>query len=236
MRSNKNRLSTSGPRFPPASAIMMKLDVSPRTAIAGWLFLTWMNLFLVALPASAMTTKILLIGDSLSAGYGLEGPGWVELVNQQFARGGHGIHIVNDSISGDTTAGGLARIADGILRTAPDWVLIELGGNDGLRGIRPRVIEDHLRQMVEIAASRGVRAMLLGIRIPPNYGEAYTTRFERAYENVSADTGVPLLPFFIGELALDPEYMQPDMIHPNDAAQSLIRDRVAPFLLSALGG
>ncbi len=215
---------------------MMKPDVSSRTAIAGWLFLAWLSLFLVALPASAMTTKILLIGDSLSAGYGLEGPGWVELANRQFARQGHDIHIVNDSISGDTTAGGLARIADGILRTAPDWALIELGGNDGLRGIDPRVIEDNLRQMVEVAVSRGVRVMLLGMRIPPNYGADYTARFERVYENVSADTGVPLLPFFIGELALDPEYMQPDRIHPNDAAQPLIRDRVTPFLLSALGG
>jgi len=217
--------------------VVMNPDMSSRTAIAGWLFLVWLNLLLVAWPvsATAMTTKILLVGDSLSSGYGLAGPGWVELANQQFAREGHDIHIVNDSITGDTTAGGLARLADGILRTAPDWVLIELGGNDGLRGIRPQVMEDNLRQMVEIATSRGIRAMLLGMRIPPNYGAAYTTQFERVYENVSADTGAPLLPFFIGELALDAEYMQPDMIHPNDAAQPLIRDRVAPFLLSALG-
>ncbi len=211
-------------------------NVSSRTAIAGWLLLTWLSLLLAwPVSATAMTTKILLVGDSLSSGYGLAGPGWVELTNRQFAREGRDIHIVNDSITGDTTAGGLARLADGILRNAPDWVLIELGGNDGLRGIRPPVIEDNLRQMVEIVTSRGVRAMLLGMRIPPNYGATYTAGFERVYENVSADTGAPLLPFFIGELALDAEYMQPDMIHPNDAAQPLIRDRVVPFLLSALG-
>lgn len=182
-----------------------------------------------------MATKILLLGDSLSSGYGLTGPGWAELVNRQFASQGRDVHIVNDSISGDTTAGGLARIADGILRTSPDWVLIELGGNDGLRGIAPRVIEDNLRRMVEVAVSHDARVMLLGMLIPPNYGVDYTTRFARVYENVSVQTGAPLLPFFTGRLALDTYYMQPDMVHPNDAAQALIRDRVAPFLLSNLG-
>ncbi len=197
-------------------------------------FAALLSLFLLASPAPAMATKILLLGDSLSSGYGLAGPGWAELVNRQFAREGRDIHIVNDSISGDTTAGGLARIADGILRTDPSWVLIELGGNDGLRGIAPRVIEDNLRRMIEVAVSHGVRAMLLGMLIPPNYGADYTTRFAQVYENLSVQTGTPLLAFFTGRLVLDPHYMQPDMVHPNDAAQALIRDRVAPFLLSAL--
>ena len=194
----------------------------------------WIVLVLLCLPVPAAATTILLLGDSLSAGYGLNGDGWVEMANRRFAEEGAGIRIVNDSISGDTTAGGLARIEDGIGRTEPDWVMIELGGNDGLRGVRPSVIEDNLRRMVEISESRGIRAMLLGIRIPPNYGKMYTERFAQVFENVSADKGVPLLPFFIGELALDPGFMQPDMIHPNDAAQPLIRDRVVAFLVSVL--
>ena len=194
----------------------------------------WVVLVLLSLPVPAAATTVLLLGDSLSSGYGLDGAGWVEMANRRLAEEGAGIRIVNDSISGDTTAGGLARIEDGIGRTDPDWVLIELGGNDGLRGVRPSVIEDNLRRMVEISESRGIRAMLLGIRIPPNYGKTYTERFAQVFENVSADKGVPLLPFFIGELALDPGYMQPDMIHPNDAAQPLIRDRVVAFLVSVL--
>ncbi len=194
----------------------------------------WVVLLLLSLPVPAVATTVLLLGDSLSSGYGLERTGWVEMANRRFAEEGAGIRIVNDSISGDTTAGGLARIEDGIGRTDPDWVMIELGGNDGLRGVRPSVIEHNLRRMVEIAESRGIRAILLGILIPPNYGRAYTERFEQVFENVSSDKGIPLLPFFIGELALDPGYMQPDMIHPNDAAQPLIRDRVMEFLMSVL--
>ena len=189
---------------------------------------------MLSLPLPAAATTILLLGDSLSSGYGLQGAGWVEMANRRFTEEGAGIRIVNDSISGDTTAGGLARIEDGIGRIDPDWVVIGLGGNDGLRGVRPSVIENNLRRMVEMSQSRGIRAILLGIRIPPNYGRTYTERFEQVFENVSSDMGVPLLPFFIGELALDPGYMQPDMIHPNDAAQPLIRDRVVGFLMSVL--
>lgn len=215
-----------------ARAPAMKRPVFPTRAAR--LLSAWVVLVLLSLPVPVAATTVLLLGDSLSSGYGLDGAGWVEMANRQLAEKGAGIRIVNDSISGDTTAGGLARIEDGIGRTDPDWVMIELGGNDGLRGVRPSVIEDNLRRMVEISESRGIRAMLLGIRIPPNYGKIYTERFAQVFENVSADKGIPLLPFFIGELALDPGYMQPDMIHPNDAAQPLIRDRVVAFLVSVL--
>ncbi len=183
-----------------------------------------------------MATKILLVGDSLSSGYGLEGAGWVELSNRQFVENDLDIQIINDSISGDTTAGGLARIVDGIDRIEPDWVVIGLGGNDGLRGVAPKVVEENLRRMIDITRSHGAEPMLLGIRVPPNYGRAYSEQFEQVFVNVSADTGTPLLPFFIGPLALDLAYMQWDNIHPNDAAQPLIRDRVVPFLLAVLSG
>jgi acyl-CoA thioesterase-1 len=188
------------------------------------------------LPLSAMAnTTILLIGDSLSSGYGLQGPVWVEQVNQVLASQGHAIRIINDSISGDTTAGGVARIKDGIDRVNPDWIIIELGGNDGLRGIPPKTIEQNLNKMVQIASANGVETMLLGIRIPPNYGRAYTEQFERTFVSVSESTGSPLLPFFIGEIGGNPELNQEDMIHPNDQAQPIIRDRVVPFIKSVLG-
>lgn len=180
-------------------------------------------------------TTILLIGDSLSSGYGLQGPVWVEQINHALATQGHAVKIVNDSISGDTTAGGVARIKDGIDRVQPDWIIIELGGNDGLRGIPPRTIEQNLNKMVQIASANGVGTMMLGIRIPPNYGRAYTEQFEQTFVSVSEETGTPLLPFFIGEIGGNPELNQADMIHPNDQAQPIIRDNVLPFIKSVLG-
>lgn len=200
-----------------------------RTVLMGGLI--WCGLIL---PAAANTT-ILLIGDSLSSGYGLQGPVWVEQANQVLANQGHAVTIINDSISGDTTAGGVARIKDGIDRIQPDWIIIELGGNDGLRGIPPGTIEDNLMKMVNIADANGVQTMLLGIRIPPNYGKSYTELFEQTFKSVSATTGSPLLPFFIGEIGGDPQLNQADMIHPNDQAQPIIRDRVLPFIKSVLG-
>jgi len=195
-----------------------------------------MLLLAVTSPLSAASgTTLLLIGDSLSSGYGLQGPGWVAQINQSLAEQGHDVTIINDSISGDTTAGGVARIRDGLARTNPDWVIVELGGNDGLRGLSPKEIESNLNKMIAIANEHDVRTMLLGIKIPPNYGKAYTERFDAAFENVSIATDSPLLPFFIGEVGGDPSLNQADMIHPNDRAQPLIRDRVLPFIKSVLG-
>ena len=134
---------------------------------------------LSALPDQEI--RILVIGDSLSSGYGLQGSGWVELLNSELMKAGKRITLVNDSISGDTTAGGVARISNSIERTKPDWVMIELGGNDGLRGLPPKVIEENLMHMVEIAERAGTKAMLLGIRIPPNYGRSYTEKFEQVF-------------------------------------------------------
>jgi len=202
------------------------------TAVCG--LVLWGMLFQVPATGSTSTT-ILLIGDSLSSGYGLSGPGWVDLVNAALTEQGHDVKIVNDSISGDTTAGGAARIQDGIDRVKPDWVLIELGGNDGLRGLPPREIRRNLSRMVEIAQQNQAKTMLLGIRIPPNYGRTYTEKFEQIFENISEETASPLLPFFIGPVGGDTNLNQADMIHPNDAAQPVIRDRVLPFISSVLG-
>jgi len=199
-------------------------------------FLLLLALLLVALPMSTHgATRILLIGDSLSSGYGLSGPGWVEQTNRSLAAQGHDVEIINDSISGDTTAGGVARIEDSIKRTNPDWVMIELGGNDGLRGLSPKVIEGNLQKMVDIAASYDVKAMLLGIRMPPNYGKTYTDLFENTFATVAKNNGLPLLPFFIGRVGGDPALNQADRIHPNDQAQTIIRDRVLPFVVETLG-
>ena len=202
----------------------------------GYKFLLWLAAFVLLQPLTTHgSTRILLIGDSLSSGYGLSGKGWVEQTNEALASLGHDVEIINDSISGDTTAGGAARIEDSIKRTNPDWVMIELGGNDGLRGLSPKVIETNLQKMVDTAAKYGVKPMLLGIRMPPNYGKTYTDLFENTFVNVAKENDAPLLPFFIGRVGGDPALNQPDRIHPNDQAQPIIRDRVLPFITDALG-
>lgn len=193
------------------------------------------GLLLLTPMVSLATTKVLLLGDSLSSGYGLSSPGWVAQANQALAAQGHDVEIINDSISGDTTAGGVARINDSIKRTAPDWVMIELGGNDGLRGLPPKVIESNLQKMVDIATENGARTMLLGILMPPNYGKTYTDLFARTFVNIAEQNDAPLLPFFIGEVGGNPALTQVDRIHPNDEAQPIIRDRVVPFVIEALG-
>ena len=190
------------------------------------------GIFYPMLACSADVPKILLIGDSLSSAYGIAGPGWVEQLNQaQIAN----VTIINDSISGDTTAGGVSRIRDGIERHAPDWVMIALGGNDGLRGLPPKLIQQNLHKMVDIAAEFDIPAMILGIRIPPNYGKHYTDQFEQTFLSVADATNSPLLSYFIGRVGGDPALNLPDGVHPNDAAQPIIRKRVWAFISSVIG-
>lgn len=197
-----------------------------------------LGLILVLLMQSSYAlaaTRVLVIGDSLSAGYGLNGPGWVELAGQQLATENHDVVLLNDSISGDTTAGGVARIKDDIDRLSPDWIVIELGGNDGLRGVSPKEIIANLQKMINIASADNVQVMLLGILIPPNYGKVYTEAFANTFVTVAERNNVPLLPFFIGEVGSNPALFQEDGIHPNDQAQPVIRDNVVPFLKKHLG-
>ena len=193
--------------------------------VIGVIFLTLIG-FSSASQANTVT-KILLIGDSLSSAYGIAGPGWVEQLNDQ-EQGK--ITIINDSISGDTTAGGVARIRDGIDRHQPDWVMIALGGNDGLRALPPTLIKDNLRQMVDIAKEYAIPAMILGIRMPPNYGKNYTEQFENTFVAVAEESGSHLLPYFIGRVGGDPSLNLSDGVHPNDEAQPIIRDRVLNFI------
>lgn len=220
--------------------ISSELEMKPGEYLTGLRRLAAVTIFWLvagwsATATSADNVRLLLIGDSLSSGYGLSGPGWVELLNQQADKLGLGFEIVNDSISGDTTAGGVARIADGIERVQPDWVIVELGGNDGLRGTNPATIESNLQKMVDIALDSDVNPLLLGIRIPPNYGRTYTSLFEQTFVKVAESTNIPLLPYFIGEVGGDPALNQSDMIHPNEQAQPIIRDRVLAFLREVLG-
>ncbi|MGR3914309.1 MAG: arylesterase [Gammaproteobacteria bacterium] len=171
--------------------------------------------------------KLLIVGDSLSSGYGLPaGKGWVNLLAKRL----RDVDIVNDSISGDTTAGGAARLPAALRRARPDWVIIELGGNDGLRGGSLAAMKNNLRGMVDAVRAHGAKPVLFGMKLPPNYGLQYTRDFAQVYAQVAAESGAPLLPFFLRGLEDAPHLFQRDRIHPNAAAQPLIERNVREFL------
>ena len=184
------------------------------------------------------STSILLLGDSLSASLGMkESEGWVSLLNNQLTQK-HGdkkpYSIINASISGETTAGGLARLGGILTKNKYDYLLIELGGNDGLRGFPPKLIKNNLLQIITLAKQQNVHVILMDIRIPPNYGKRYNQLFNNVFKQASADSDIPLMPFFMEQIAVKPEFMQADGIHPNKAAQSTIVKFVHQQLIQTL--
>lgn len=167
--------------------------------------------------------SILLLGDSLSAAFGMkEEQGWVYLLNQQFTEQNSPYHIINASISGETTAGGLARLPKLLANNSADYLMVELGGNDGLRGFPPALIKKNLSEIIQQAKSQQVKVILVEIKIPPNYGPRYTELFINNYHQLASEESVPLIPFFLNEIATDTTLMQNDGIHPNVKAQPLI--------------
>ena len=174
---------------------------------------------------------LLVVGDSLSAGYGIpQGKEWVHLLQQTLEQPQHSVRVVNASISGDTTSGGLARLKPLLERENPDWVLIELGGNDGLRGMSLRAMEGNLQAMVDMVKEQGATPLLAGIKIPPNYGNKYRSRFEQIFVSVSERNDVPLLPFLLDGVGGVDDLMQADRIHPNTQAQPIIANTVFKFI------
>ncbi|MCB1671250.1 MAG: arylesterase [Gammaproteobacteria bacterium] len=198
-------------------------------AIAGFTLLLGL---LVAARASADPTHTLMVyGDSLSAGYGIEeSQGWVELLKQRVAGAGYPYRVINGSVSGETTTGGLTRLPAMLESYTPDLVILELGGNDGLRGLPLNAIRENLVAMVKMAQSSGARVLLAGIQIPPNYGPRYTEPFFRQFEAIAGELELPLVPFLIDGIPQHPELMQDDGIHPVAAAQGMILDNVWPVL------
>lgn len=184
-------------------------------------------------PAAQRT--VLVMGDSLSAGYGLAvQQGWVALTAQKIAKDKPGWRVVNASISGETTAGGAARIAAELQRNQPAVVLIELGANDGLRGLPLAQAKANLTTMIVAAKKRGAKVVLIGMRLPPNYGPDYTRGFERMFAELARAQNVAFVPFLLEPIALDANAYQADRLHPVAAAQPRLRDHVwktlAPLL------
>jgi acyl-CoA thioesterase-1 len=192
-----------------------------------------LTLLIVAwLPARAETPVILVFGDSISAGYGLAHveQGWVELLKTRLKALGYGYEVVNASVSGETTAGGLARLPRALELHHPKIVVIELGGNDGLRALPVPQMRANLEQMTDLAAAAGAKVLLLGMRMPPNYGLPYTEQFRDSFTATARDKKVPLVPFLLNDIALSQDLMQDDDIHPNALGQPKLLENVWPAL------
>jgi acyl-CoA thioesterase-1 len=178
---------------------------------------------------------ILVFGDSVSAGYGIRvEQGWVSLLARKISQLGYGFQVVNASVSGETTAGGLARLPHALDVQQPRILILELGGNDGLRSLPLASTHDNLEQMIKLARARDITVLLVGMRMPPNYGERYTSGFEKMYADLAAQFKLSLVPFLLEKTALNPTLMQADGIHPTEQGQPLLLDTVWPKLAPIL--
>lgn len=180
--------------------------------------------------------KILILGDSLSAAHNIPvDQGWVRLFSDNIRTSFPQTSVINASISGETTFGGLQRLPRLLEEHAPTHLIIELGGNDGLRGLGFAQSTDNLRQMVELATARDVEAVLIGVRMPPNLGAAYSRRFQQIFDNVAKEYSLDFLPRFLeGVAASDPELMQADGIHPTALAQPILAQKVETLMREVL--
>lgn len=181
--------------------------------------------------AAVAKSNIVVLGDSISAGYGLElGQGWVHLVQQKLLAANDCCTILNESISGDTSAGGLARLEAILTTQKPKILILELGANDGLRGLQTFVLKQTLAEIIHRSQKAGAKVLLLSMRIPPNYGKRYIDMFYGIYPQLSKELDVPMMPFLMEDVALVKDLMQPDGLHPNAKAQPIIADKVWHYL------
>jgi len=195
-----------------------------------------MLLALAALPASGTTASvaprtILVLGDSVSAGYGLTvGEGWVSLLQGRLKTQGYGYRVVNASVSGETTTGGLARLPRALSVHRPDIVIVELGGNDGLRALPLETSRANLEKIIQASKTAGAKVLLLGMKIPPNYGPRYSAGFEQLFKDLARQYKLPFEPFFLEKIALVPGMIQADGLHPTAKAQPIMLDTLWPVL------
>ena len=194
-----------------------------------WFLSAGLALMCMAQGASAGT--VLIVGDSISAAFGLDTrQGWVALLEQRLKAEGFDDKVVNASISGDTSAGGQARLPALLAEHKPSLVVVELGGNDGLRGQAPAQLQQNLASMIDRSRDAGARVLLLGMRLPPNYGKRYTDAFAQVYADLGKEKDVPLVPFFLEGVGGVPELMQADGIHPGQGAQAQLLENAWPSI------
>ena len=192
-------------------------------------------LFAAAAAQAATAPTVLVFGDSLSAGYGIDvDQSWPALLQSRLESQGYEHRVINASISGETTEGGVTRIARALENFGPELVILELGGNDGLRGFPPDRMKTNLQTIIETTKASGAAVIMLGIRIPTNYGPRYTGAFENVYRELADQLSVLWIEFFMEGIALNEELMQDDGIHPNASAQSILLDNAWPIIRQAL--
>ncbi|MFI8337129.1 GDSL-type esterase/lipase family protein [Pseudomonas taetrolens] len=188
-------------------------------------------LALMCMAQNATAGTILIVGDSISAAFGLDTRlGWVSLLEQRLGQQGYDDKVVNASVSGDTSAGGLARLPALLAAHKPEVVILELGGNDGLRGQQPAQLKQNLASMIEASQKAGAKVLLLGMQLPPNYGARYTRAFAEVYSQLGSEKKVALVPFLLEGVGGHPELMQADGVHPAVGAQGKLLDNVWPAL------
>jgi len=185
---------------------------------------------------SADDPTVLIFGDSLSAGYGIDvDQSWAALLQSRLESQGYEHRVINASISGETTEGGVARIGAALKRFQPALIILELGANDGLRGFPAERLRGNLDKIVVASKDSGAAVVLLGIRIPPNYGARYTEAFENTFRDVAIEHDIPWIEFFMEGIALNEELLQADGIHPNREAQPLLLENAWPIISASLG-
>ncbi len=192
---------------------------------------------MTATAAGNGSPTVLVFGDSLSAGFGIDvDQSWTTLLQSRLEKLGYEHRVVNASISGETTEGGAARIETALRNFSPDLIVLELGGNDGLRGFPPERIKNNLTKIIQRSKASGAAVVLLGIRIPTNYGPRYTAAFEAVYRQVANDQGIQWIEFFMEGVALNDELLQADRIHPNAEAQPILLENAWPIISATLDG
>ena len=197
-------------------------------------YLVLMMVALSPMPSLAQP-EIVVLGDSISASHGMRmEQGWVALLQSRMAVAGSTYRLHNESISGETSAGGLARLGDILAARKPAWVLIELGVNDGLRGLSVTALKANLSKIIERVRKAGGQVMLLGMKVPSNYGKHYIDQFYQVYPQLSEQLDVPLLPYILEDIADNPQLMQVDGLHPNAKAQPFIADKIETALFPLL--
>ncbi len=192
-------------------------------------------MFLAVSAHSADDLTVLVFGDSLSAGYGIDiDQSWPTLLQSRLTALEYEHRVVNASISGETTEGGVTRIGSTLEKFDPELIILELGGNDGLRGFPPERMRENLRKIIEASKANDSSVVLLGIHIPTNYGPRYTRAFDNVYRDLAQQLSVPWIEFFMDGIALNPDLMQDDGIHPNAEAQPILLDNAWPIISNAL--
>jgi len=194
-------------------------------------------ILLVFFTTQSVSAKTLLVlGDSLSAAYNMQQQqGWVALMAERIKQRYPGVAVINASISGETTSGGLTRLPALIDRHQPDYIVLELAANDGLRGTPLKIIKQNIQQLISLAKQAEAKVTLVGVRLPSNYGPRYTEKFFNIFEQLAEREQVYRVPFLMQDVALHPELMQADRLHPNAAAQTIILENVWGSIAQMLG-